>query len=91
MNIKLNINNKLYNIDENNLILDNKKCYQIITEGTINSTVIRLPKKMFKQYKLNGLIYTNDNLKELAKQKFFGDCILYRFDATKMIEAGYGI
>lgn len=91
MNIKLYINNEFYNVNEEHLILDNKKCYQIITPYTLNPTAIRLPKKMFKLYKSEGLIYTNDNLKELARKDFFGDCDLYRFDIEKIIEAGYCI
>ena len=93
MNIKINFDNNFYNIDEDSLILDNKMCYQFIKIQTNYKTPspIHMPKKMFKQYKSDSLIYTDDSLRELAKQRFFGDCDLYRFDIKKIIEVGYEI
>lgn len=88
MTIKITIRGKEYFVDETDLILDNGACYQLITRQVsyIDGSPPLLSKKLFKDLKTCGFIYTDDELKEKCKKMFFGNCDLYRFDIEKMAQ-----
>lgn len=92
MQVKLKIGKRTFDIDENDLILDNGAVYQIVTkEIRDNDWSLYSPqisKTLFKKLKKENLIYTNPELIELAAKKYIiKGCILYKFDIEAMINS----
>lgn len=60
-------------INDKDLILDNGACYQIITRDIgagWNSYAPKISKKLFKELKSCGAVFTNDQLKDEASKKY---------------------
>ena len=94
MCVKLKIGRKIFDIDENDLILDNGAVYQIVTkEIRDNDWSLYSPqisKTLFKKLKKENLIYTNPELIELAAKKYITKgCILYKFDIEAIANSDF--
>ena len=91
--IKLKVGRDILEIDKNDLILDNGACYQIITKevGRTNckhSSI--MSKKLFSDLKKCELIFTNEELRQMAIKKYNTNSImLWKFDIDRMKEMGY--
>ena len=78
-------------VDVNDVILYNGKCYQIITKGVGRSdeagrrSPALIAKRTFAQLKKEGLVYTNDMLKDAAKKKYrIDDCEFWIFQINEI-------
>lgn len=91
--IKLKVGRDILEIDKNDLILDNKDCYQIITKevGKINCKHSPImSKKLFNDLKKLELIFTNEELRQMAIRKYDTDKFsLWKFDIDWMKKIGY--
>ena len=92
MCVKLKIGRKIFNIDENDLILDNGSVYQIVTqEIRSNDWSLYSPqisKTLFNKLKKENLIYTNQELIDIASKTYaVKGCTLYKFDIKAMINS----
>lgn len=92
--VKLKVGRNIIDIGENDLILDNGACYQIITKMIgygFNKSIPIMSKKLFKDLKLTGLIFTNQALKQLCEKRYGKDAnfSLWKFNIEKMQELGY--
>ncbi len=90
---KLKVGRNILEISEDDLILDNGACYQIVTKMIgfgFNEYIPVMSKKLFKDLKIVGLIFTNDTLKKSAIEKYGDPTLSYwKFDVEKMKEMGY--
>ena len=90
--IELKIGHRIFAITEKDLVLDNGKCAQVVTQeiskGWQDYTPV-MSKKMFKDMKKLGFLYTNDELKEQCHKNHEDFCTFYAFDVPAMIRAGY--
>jgi len=85
--IKLKVGRGIFNIDENDIIMDNGACYQLITKEIghgWNKYPPRVSKKMFKDLKTVGFIFTNDKLDKYAKERYSVKVTLYKFNIEAM-------
>lgn len=92
MTIELKIGRSIYNIDENDIVMDNGACIQVITKMTgaaWREHPVIMSKKLFCDLKKVGFLYTNDELKDVAKKKYRDMVTLYKFDLERMRQAGY--
>lgn len=90
--VQLKVGRNIVDIDENDLILDNGACQQIITKEIghgFDKQTPRLSKKLFADLKTCGLIYTNEELQQMAKERYFLEVTLYKFDIEQMKKMGY--
>lgn len=78
-------------LNENDLILYNGACYQIVTksvrEGWYSYPAI-INKLLFEKLKELDIVYTNEELDKLAKNQYIIDCTLYKVDIKKLSEHG---
>ncbi len=91
--VKLKVGRNIFDIDENDLILDNGACYQIITKkigfGFNKSTPI-MSKKLFKDLKKCELIFTSEGLRQAAVKKYGNNVVAFwKFDINQMKKMGY--
>ena len=91
--VKIKVGRNILDIDENDLILDNGVCYQIITKeigyGFQKSTPI-MSKKLFKELKKFELIFTNEQLLKHAKKTYnLSNVTFWKFNIKRMQEMGY--
>ena len=91
--IELKIGHRIFQISEKDLILDNGVCAQVVTQEIFQSWNTYAPimsKKMFKDMKKLGFLYTNDDLKAKCHKNHHADyCTYYAFDIPAMIQADY--
>lgn len=91
--IKLKIGRNVFDIDENDMILDNGACYQIITRKIVKGFDSYSPimsKKLFSELKKCGLVFTNEGLTQLAKEKYKTSKVtLWKFNVEQMKRLGY--
>lgn len=91
--IKLKVGRNTFDIDQNDLILDNGACYQIITKEIIkgwNKYPPKMSKKLFNDLKKTNIIYTNDDLKQAAIKRYPSiNVTLWKFDIEQMKKNGY--
>lgn len=92
--VKLKVGRIVFDIDENDLILDNGACYQMITKKIRKGCDSKTPKMsqtLFRSMKNTGLIYTNDSLKKAAMETYSGDdsVTFWKFDIERMKKLGY--
>ena len=92
MVVKLKIGREIYSIDENDMILDNGATYQVVTKEIRRGWSLYSPqmsKTLFKKLFQCGLIYTNEELADLAARRYtVKGCVLYKFNVAKMLELG---
>jgi hypothetical protein len=92
--VQLKVGRNIIDIDKNDLILDNGACQQIITKevgfGCNKSTPV-LSKKLFADLKICGLIYTSEELRQQATERYTlnPDVRFYKFDIEQMKKMGY--
>lgn len=90
--IELKIGHHTFAISENDLILDNGSCAQVITQKVFKGWSSYAPimsKKMFRDMKKLGFIYTNDELETRCHKTYGTYCTFYAFDIPAMLQAGY--
>ena len=91
--IQLKVGRNILNIDDNDLILDNGACYQIITKqigNGLNKATPVMCKKLFSDLKKCDLIFTSEGLRLAAKQKYGNHVQTYwKFNIERMKEMGY--
>lgn len=91
--VKLKVGRNVLDIDENDLILDNGACYQIVTKiiahGFNKSTPI-MSKKLFNDLKKCDLVFTSEELRQSAIKKYKGHVITFwKFNIDRMQKMGY--
>ena len=91
--IRLKVGRDILEIDKNDLILDNEACYQIVTKEVVRINCKHSPvmsKKLFSDLKKCELIFTNEELRQMAIKKYHTDkCSLWKFDIDRMKKMGY--
>lgn len=91
MNLK--VGRYIYNIDNNDLILDNGACYQIITKKInkgFNHYPVRMSKKSFNDLKKLDLVFTSEELKQDAIKRYGISSVTYwKFNIERMQQLGY--
>lgn len=82
---------KKYILNEDDLILYNGACCQIVTrvirDGWYKYPPIINNSLFEKLLKLN-ILYTNDELIKLAESRYVVECVLYKVDIDKLREHG---
>lgn len=91
--VKLKVGRNVLDISENDLILDNGACYQIVTQKIghgFNKVTPRMSKKLFSDLKNTGLIFTNDELRQAAIKRY-GNIVetYWKFNIESMKKLGY--
>lgn len=93
MDIKLKIGREIYNINENDIVMDNGACIQVVTKKVRTlweGHPLKMSKKLFNDLKKVNYLYTNDELNKIALEKYEGVSVtLYKFDIERMCKAGY--
>ena len=91
--IQLKVGRNILNIDENDLILDNGSCYQIVTKHVgsgFNKAAPVVSKKLFADLKKCELIFTSEGLRLAAIQRYGNHVQTYwKFNVERMKEMGY--
>lgn len=90
---KLKVGRNIFEVTDNDLILDNGACYQIITKE-VGTAFDRYPplmsKKLFSELKKCGLVFTNEALKQNATKQYGSSVVTYyKFDIQRMEKLGY--
>lgn len=91
--VKLKVGRNILDIDENDLILDNKACYQIVTKEVgcgFDKYYPIMSKKLFNDLKKCELIFTSEGLRQAALKRY-GNMVqtYWKFNIEKMKELGY--
>lgn len=93
MDIQLKIGREVYNINENDVVMDNGSCIQVITKkvGTLweGYHALKMSKKLFKDLRTCGYLYTNELINKMWNGRYLGTATLYKFDIERMSKAGY--
>ena len=91
--VKLKVGRNILDINENDLILDNESCYQIITKRIgfgFNESIPVMSKKLFSDLKKCGLIFTSERLRQAAIEKYGNHLVTFwKFDVDQMKKMGY--
>ena len=91
--VKLKVGRNILDIDENDLILDNGACYQIVTKKVgfgFDKYYSVISKKLFNDLKRCELIFTSEGLRQDALKRYGKSVIAYwKFNVNKMKELGY--
>lgn len=72
--------------------MDNGNSAQVVTQAIFkdwHNYPPKMSKKMFKDMKKLGFLYTDDRLKALCQKRYSIPCMLYAFDIPAMVQAGY--
>lgn len=91
--VKLKVGRKILDISENDLILDNGACYQIVTQrirSGFDKARPRMSKKLFNDLKNTELIFTSEELRQ-ATIKRYGNMVetYWKFNIQSMKKLGY--
>ncbi len=91
--VKLKVGRNILDIDENDLILDDGACYQIITKRIgfgFNESIPVMSKKLFADLKKCELIFTSERLRQAAIEKYGNSVVAFwKFNIDKMQKMGY--
>nr|WP_142411372.1 hypothetical protein [Clostridium sp. Marseille-P7770] len=87
--MELKIGRYVYDVNENDLLLDNGCCFQLITKftgiGLDSQSPAKLSKKLVKDLKKSNAIYTNEDLKMAAESRYrYSGITFWKFDIEKM-------
>lgn len=87
--IQLKVGREILKLNENDIVMDNGACIQVITRYTgkgFDKYPVKMSKKLFADLKTVGYLYTNAQLGELSRKKYGGRVILYKFNIDAMCE-----
>lgn len=91
--VKLKVGRNVFDIDENDLILDNGACYILITQNVIKNYSSYSPtvsKKLFNDLKKYELIFTSEGLRQAAINRYGNSVVTFwKFDVDRMKKIGY--
>ena len=88
--IKLKIGRNIVEVSEKDIILDNGACFQLITQRDKKGHLILVSKKLFKDLRTCGLVYTNEELTQKAMKTYGHPIYVYwKFGIPRMKELGY--
>lgn len=87
--VRLKIGREIFEINENDIIIDNGSCYQLVTQKIGNMVSGYYPpivsKKLFNSLKKTGQLLADEKTEEYKRKKYNGTKIeCYRFDIEKM-------
>lgn len=92
--IKMKINRYIKTIGENDLILDNGSCIQVVTQngacvGFGHYACLGMSKKLFRDLKTCGFIFVDEKTTKKANAPYQKPWLTYyRFDIDRMIKSG---
>lgn len=91
--VKLKVGRNVFDIDDNDLVLDNGACYQIITKEIrkgFDRITPKMSSKLFNDLKKRELIFTNEGLRQAAIEKYGNFVVAFwKFDVDQMKKTGY--
>lgn len=91
--VKLKVGRNVFDIDNNDLILDNGACYILVTKKVTKNYSSHSPivsKKLFTDLKKCGLILTNEKLRQAAIKKYGNSVVTFwEFNIEQMQKMGY--
>lgn len=91
--VKLKVGRNVFDIDDNDLILDNGVCYQIITKEIrkgFDRITPKMSMKLFNDLKKCELIFTSEGLRQAAIEKYGNSVVTFwKFDVDRMKKMGY--
>lgn len=90
--IELKIGHHIFAISEQDMVLDNGSCAQVITQKLFkgwNEYSPTMSKKLFRDMKNLGFLYTNDELEDRCHKKYGDFCTFYAFNIPAMLRAGF--
>ena len=86
--VKLKVGRNIFDIDGNDLILDNGACYILITKEIVknySSCSPTVSKKLFTELKKCNMIFTNEGLREAAIKKYGNSVVAFwKFNVDRM-------
>lgn len=90
---KLKVGRNVFDIDNNDLILDNGACYQIITKEIrkgFDRITPKISSKLFNDLKKCELIFTSEGLRQIAIEKYENSAVTFwKFDVDQMKKMDY--
>lgn len=91
--VKLKVGRNVFDIDENDLILDNGACYILVTKKVtkgFSSYPPTVSKKLFNDLKKCELIFTSEGLRQTAIKQYGNSTVTFwKFDVEQMKKLGY--
>lgn len=91
--VKLKVGRNIFDIDENDLILDNGACYILVTKKVMKGYSECSPtvsKKLFNDLKKCELIFTSEGLRQAAIERYGNHAVTFwKFDVDQMKKMGY--
>ena len=91
--VKLKVGRNIFDIDENDLILDNGACYVLVTKKITkgySSCSPTVSKKLFTELNKCELIFTSEGLRQTAIEKYGNSVVTFwKFNVDKMQKMGY--
>ena len=91
--VKLKVGRNIFDIDENDLILDNGACYMLVTQEIIKNYSSYSPtvsKKLFTDLKKSELIFTSEGLRQAAIKRYGNSVVTFwKFNIRQMQKMGY--
>lgn len=91
--VKLKVGRNVFDIDNNDLILDNGACYQIITKEIrkgFDRITPKMSNRLFNDLKKCELIFTSEGLRQAAIKKYGNSAVTFwKFDVIQMKKMGY--
>lgn len=91
--VKLKVGRNVFDIDKDDLILDNGACYILVTKKITKNYSSYSPtvsKKLFTDLKKCELIFTSEGLRQAAIKKYGNSVITFwKFNIDQMQKMGY--
>lgn len=91
--VKLKVGRNVFDIDENDVILDNGACYILVTKKItkgFSSCSPTVSKKLFTDLKKCELIFTSEGLRKTAIEKYGNSVVTFwKFNVNQMQKMGY--
>ncbi|MCM1224861.1 MAG: hypothetical protein NC548_61475 [Lachnospiraceae bacterium] len=91
--IELKIGHRTFWVSEKDMVLDNGSIAQLITQTYSvgwDEVYPQLSKKLYRDLKNLGFLYTNEELVEKCKKHYkYDGMTYYKFNIPAMVQAGY--
>ena len=91
--VKLKVGRIIFDIGENDLILDNGACYILVTKKVMKNYSEYSPtvsKKLFNDLKKCELVFTSEGLRQTAIERYGNHVITFwKFNVDQMKKMGY--